>query len=316
MLTTKTLPAQIESEPLSTLDDAALGSFARETCETATREGAVVVRGLDITSPPDLARFGRATGFPIETFGEESSPRTPLGGGVATSTEYLAGYPIQLHNEFSYARRWPRFVLFACLEAPADGGETPLADSAALLADLSTTTRRTFEDRGLRYERNYLPHSGVDWMRAFDTDDPTVVEGYCGEHGLSFEWREDGSLTTRKTGHAIRRHPGTGTEVWFNHLLLFSASGLEPPSLRRIFERQPPQQRSSNVTFADGSPIPSELFDEVRDVTNAARRARPWRNGELLVVDNMLVAHGRMPFTGSRRVVVTMLGHWDESRDG
>ena len=31
-----------------------------------------------------------------------------------------------------------------------------------------------------------------------------------------------------------------------------------------------------------------------------------WRRGDLLLIDNMLVAHGRRPFTGSRRVLVAM----------
>ena len=32
----------------------------------------------------------------------------------------------------------------------------------------------------------------------------------------------------------------------------------------------------------------------------------PLRKGDLLMLDNMLVAHGRMPFTGARKVAVAM----------
>jgi alpha-ketoglutarate-dependent taurine dioxygenase len=31
-----------------------------------------------------------------------------------------------------------------------------------------------------------------------------------------------------------------------------------------------------------------------------------WQKGDLLMVDNMLVAHGRAPFTGPRRILVAM----------
>ncbi len=31
-----------------------------------------------------------------------------------------------------------------------------------------------------------------------------------------------------------------------------------------------------------------------------------WRAGDLLVVDNVLAAHGRMPFSGARRVLLAM----------
>jgi len=31
-----------------------------------------------------------------------------------------------------------------------------------------------------------------------------------------------------------------------------------------------------------------------------------WRTGDVLLVDNVLLAHGRRPFTGDRRVLVAM----------
>ncbi|CAM5231048.1 hypothetical protein SANTM175S_04757 [Streptomyces antimycoticus] len=31
-----------------------------------------------------------------------------------------------------------------------------------------------------------------------------------------------------------------------------------------------------------------------------------WHTGDLLLIDNMLVAHGRRPYTGTRRVLVAM----------
>jgi alpha-ketoglutarate-dependent taurine dioxygenase len=32
----------------------------------------------------------------------------------------------------------------------------------------------------------------------------------------------------------------------------------------------------------------------------------PWRAGDVLAIDNVLVMHGRKPFTGHRRVIVAM----------
>jgi alpha-ketoglutarate-dependent taurine dioxygenase len=32
----------------------------------------------------------------------------------------------------------------------------------------------------------------------------------------------------------------------------------------------------------------------------------PWQATDILMVDNMLVAHGRSPFVGQRKIVVTM----------
>jgi hypothetical protein len=32
----------------------------------------------------------------------------------------------------------------------------------------------------------------------------------------------------------------------------------------------------------------------------------PWQEGDILMLDNMLVAHGRSPFVGSRKIAVGM----------
>jgi alpha-ketoglutarate-dependent taurine dioxygenase len=34
--------------------------------------------------------------------------------------------------------------------------------------------------------------------------------------------------------------------------------------------------------------------------------AFPWQKGDILMVDNMLAAHGREPFTGPRKIMVAM----------
>ena len=34
--------------------------------------------------------------------------------------------------------------------------------------------------------------------------------------------------------------------------------------------------------------------------------AFPWERGDILMLDNMLVAHGRKPFTGPRKILVGM----------
>ena len=68
----------------------------------------------------------------------------------------------------------------------------------------------------------------------------------------------------------------------------------------------PEDELPQSVTFADGSPIPAEYVTQVRDRGLAHAVDVDWQEGDLLVVDNVLVAHGRRPFTGPRRVLVAM----------
>lgn len=44
----------------------------------------------------------------------------------------------------------------------------------------------------------------------------------------------------------------------------------------------------------------------LRDAYQRARTSFPWRPGDILLIDNMLTAHGRAAFTGPRQVLVAM----------
>ena len=64
----------------------------------------------------------------------------------------------------------------------------------------------------------------------------------------------------------------------------------------------------SNAAYGDGTPITTEELDEVRRAYRATEVVNPWQQGDLLILDNILAAHGRKPFEGPRRVLVAMAG--------
>ena len=72
--------------------------------------------------------------------------------------------------------------------------------------------------------------------------------------------------------------------------------------------------RSWGVTHwhADGAlPAPGvygvpEQWPHIRALYERIAVRFPWKAGDILMVDNMLVAHARAPFTGARKIVVAM----------
>jgi len=44
----------------------------------------------------------------------------------------------------------------------------------------------------------------------------------------------------------------------------------------------------------------------VQSICQQCEFTRPWRQGDLLVLDNHLTLHGRKPFTGAREILVAM----------
>lgn len=268
--------------------------------------GGLLFRGFDVPDAAAFQSFARSFGHPLLSYDFGSTPRTDLGEGVYTSTEYPAHQPIALHNEQSYTLEWPMKIWFHCVQPSPEGGETPIADSREIYSRIDPEVRRRFERLGLMYVRNYGNGLDLPWQRAFNTEDRARVEDFCRTHRIQFEWKPDGELRTRQICQAVARHPASGEWVWFNQAHLFHVSNLEPTVREALLGVVDEADLPRNVYFGDGSPIEPEMLDHVRGVLDACAVRFPWQQGDILMLDNMLAAHGRSPFSGPRQIVVAM----------
>lgn len=266
--------------------------------------GGVLLRGFAVPSLEAFREFAAAFGHPLLSYEFGSTPRTAVGGGVYTSTEYPAHQPIPLHNEQAYTREWPMKLWLHCVTAAAEGGETPIADSRAVYRRMPAAIRERFAP-GILYVRNYGDFD-VPWQKVFNTDSRAEVAAFCRRAGINWEWKPDGELRTTQLCQAIEVHPLTGETVWFNQAHLFHVSNLQPEVRESLEELLGIENLPRNTCFADGSPIPDAIFDEVRAVLDAETVSFRWQEGDVMMLDNMLAAHARAPFKGARKVVVAM----------
>jgi alpha-ketoglutarate-dependent taurine dioxygenase len=275
--------------------------------------GGVLLRGFHVPSVQSFREFAAAFGHPLLSYEFGSTPRSEVGGGVYTSTEYPAHQSIPLHNEQAYTREWPMKIWFHCVTASPEGGETPIADSRAIYRRMPDAIRRRFEP-GILYVRHYGEFD-VPWQKVFNTDDRAEVDAYCRQHEIRCEWQEDGDLRTTQLCQAVARHPETGEHVWFNQAHLFHASNLQPEVRESLIDLLGENRLPRDTRFADGSPIPDAMLDEVRAVMDAETVSFRWESGDVLMLDNMLAAHARAPFKGPRKVVVAMAqAHGNQGR--
>jgi hypothetical protein len=184
------------------------------------------------------------------------------------------------------------------------GGETPLSDNRVTTARLSRRVKDRFEEKQICYVRNYGAGVDLSWQVVFQTEDRAEVERYCREHDIEYEWRGN-RLKTRQVCPAFASHPVTGDRVWFNQAHLFHVSSLDPRmrvAMLRLFK---PEDLPRNSYYGDGTEIESETLDEIRAAFADAIPVQ-WQRGDLVLVDNMLAAHGRRPFEGPRKTLVSM----------
>ncbi|MNP08534.1 peptide synthase [compost metagenome] len=249
----------------------------------------------------------RSFGHPLLNYEFGSTPRKAIEQGVYTSTEYPAHQIIPLHNEQSYTLQWPMKIWFHCVQPSAEGGETPIADSRQIFQQLDPALRQRFSDKRLMYVRNYGNGLDLPWEQAFNTEDRAVAEAYCRANQIAFEWKDDGELRTRQVCQATARHPVTQDWIWFNQAHLFHVSNL-PPAVREslLAVVDEPLDLPRNVYCGDGSELEESALAEIRGVLEQCTVRFPWEQGDVLMLDNMLVAHGRASFKGPRQVIVAM----------
>ncbi|MEO4048124.1 TauD/TfdA family dioxygenase [Pseudomonas sp. CAU 1711] len=269
--------------------------------------GGLLLRGFDVLGEQPFQQLARAFGHELLGYEFGSTPRQAVEQGVYTSTEYPAHQVIPLHNEQSYTLAWPLKIWFHCVQPSVEGGETPIADSRLIYRRLDPALRERFAERRLMYVRNYGNGLDLPWEQAFNTADRAEVERFCRAGRIEFEWKADGELRTRQVCQAVARHPRTGDMVWFNQAHLFHVSNLAPAVREGLLAVvEDPLDLPRNVYYGDGSPLEEDALAQIRDVLDACTVRFPWQQGDVLMLDNMLVAHGRASFKGSRKVIVAM----------
>lgn len=311
-------PFPLVVEPnLAEVNLVSYASAAKPTIERMLLQyGALLFRGFDLKSVEQFQELVAATSSGALEYTERSSPRSQVSGKIYTSTDYPPDQPIFLHNEQSYNRIFPRKIMFFCVTAAEVGGATPIADCRRVLARIPAEIRDKFERLGYCYVRNFGDGFGLTWQEAFQTVDRAAVEAYGAEHEIEILWRDGGRLRTRQVRPAVAVHPGSGERTWFNHLTFFHLSTLVP-ALRAALAAEFAEEDLPNQTYyGDGTPIEPEVLDTLREIYAQETVSFPWRQGDVLMLDNMLSAHGRESYQGARKVVVGMADpvRWDDVR--
>ena len=219
--------------PLALLDFAE--EYAQSLELALVEHGAMLFRGFAVSGEGVLAALFAKLWTPPLPYIYRSTPRTDLGKGVYTATEYPASQELPMHSENAYQRSWPMRLGFHSVLPAASGGQTPLADVARVTAHIGTELVAEFRERQVSYSRNYFDFIDLPWQTVFQTQSREEVETFCRDHEIDFEWTLDG-LRTRQICQGTAIHPTTKRELWFNQAQLFHVSSLSPEIAANMIE--------------------------------------------------------------------------------
>lgn len=274
--------------------------------ETLYNHGGILLRGFDIHSLKEFNQFSMEMSPNLLEYVNRSTPRVKLGGNIYSATEYPSQYHIQLHNESSYSDSWPKFILFYCAIAPAAGGYTPIANSAKVLNHIDDNLVNRCKFHGVQYVRHYYPQLDLSWQEVYQKKEKSKVEAYCQEHAITYEWLSGyPELKTSQKRQAVLLHEKTNQVVWFNQAHLFNIYSF-PEKVRELLARETKGLYSRNSYLGDGTEFTQLEIQNIIDAYTQEKIQFAWKRGDILILDNILMAHGRTPFNGDRKIAVSM----------
>jgi len=276
------------------------------------RHGGILFRDFGLKTPQDFEAFAEA--IEPELYGSYGDlPKKEGGKKTYRSTPYPERQMILFHNESAHLDRWPRKQWFFCELPSPVGGATPIVDCREMLRRLPADVVAGFERKGLQYVRTFTPGLDVSWQDFYKTDRREDVEARLAAAGIEWRWFDGDTLQTRTRCPAVIRHPLTGERVFFNQVQLHHVACLEPQVREDLLAMGGVERLPRHVTYGDGSPIADETMAIVGEAYEACAVRFDWRQGDVVMLDNMLAAHARDPFEGPRKIVVAMGAMFDRA---
>lgn len=275
--------------------------------DLAAAHGAILFRGFPVRTAEDFDAFIAA--LQLKNFPYEESlsnavriVRTPR---VFTANEAPPSVMIYLHHEMAQTPIYPSRLLFFCEQPAATGGATPLCRSDVLwqrLQQAEPAFAHACREKGLRYTNVMPPENdptsgmGRSWQSTLRARTREEAERRLASLGYSWEWLPGGELrATTPVLPAVRKLPD-GRETFFNQLIAAFQGWKD--------SRNDP---SRAITFGDGTPLDRAAVDHATQIAESLTFDIPWQQGDVALVDNFVTMHGRRTFTGTRKVLASLI---------
>ena len=255
--------------------------------ELYKEHGALLLRGFS----SDLEEFRR---FAVDlcpiAVHNDSRTRVKLGPQDIQSVS-LGTLAFPLHPELSREPWKPDTCFFYCINPPTSGGATTICDGVAIVRELPAELKQTMAGRRLKYTLGARVEELQYWLGTSQPDEAALADPppHC-----PYRFERVGSQLTRVFTRPLLHRPMFTDELAFGNFLLFA---------RFLRGRTFP-------LLDDGTPVPEEWLQTVKQVSDRLTVPIAWQRGDLLILDNSRFMHGRTAVTeGDDRLIATYFGY-------
>ena len=296
------------SQPLGLGDAVSWVSQHQAQVESQLNQsGAVLLRGFGLATDTDFDGVIQAFDWPNFTYADSLSNavRRNRTERVFTANEAPPDVSIFLHHEMAQTPIYPSRLFFFCEQPARQGGATPICRSDLLLTRLAAAAPefvRDCETKGVTYSQTMPPVEDLDsgqgrsWRSTLSADEPSAAEAKLRQLGYQWQWQDDGSLSVTTPVLPAVRELADGSRAFFNQLIA------------AFFGWQDARNQSQKaICFGDGSAIDGDAMLLAIDLAEALTVELAWQKGDVAIVDNFRVMHGRRPFQGERRVLASLV---------
>lgn len=271
-----------EGEQLEAVPAETVGALFR-------RHGAVLLRGF----PAGLEAFKAFTdAWCVSSVFNESPDRRLLDQAHNIQSVNGGSDPFPLHPELSREPWKPDVCFFLCLQPPVSGGETTVCDGAEIVRRLPAEIREAMSRRRLLYVQPASPETLTYWLGA-----PTPSDAQLADQPKSSPYRFVRSpagilrVFSRPMLHATR----FGGAPAFGNFLLFARDYLGLPNF---------------PVMDNGQRVPDDWMEAVRQAAGPITAPIPWRQGDLIMLDNSRIMHGRRAILDAdNRLIASYFGY-------
>jgi alpha-ketoglutarate-dependent taurine dioxygenase len=192
------------------------------------------------------------------------------------------------HQENGYVPWRPDTLWFVCLSAADQGGESLLCDGVAVWRDLRPSTQELFLERRMSFDmRRYVDIPERARLTFFGTRDREETLGYLARFADVRLASDDG---------------GRPNGAWYEPRAVVATAGGPLAFCNSLIG----PYDFDTTTLDDGSAVSDDVLSEIDSVYDKHLVALALEPGDVVLIDNRRVLHGRNAFVGNRQIMSYM----------